>query len=485
MRAAIALSILCVSTAAQAWPLPARPAALPEPDPEPAPEPEPEPAPMPVPVVVEVPKPDELAERIDDLEERAKKLERNAHANDAIAERVKTLLPLVGSVPITAFIDVGAFAVSGNGSGIRSDFLHQHYPGYRNQIAGQWVFMGDPFTTAINTLGDPADTADSREVEHDAINSSGRPSMIVNSVGLAIGKHVANGVWISALAQLLPRSGPDVLQVDYAHIDYRPSQKYDFILETGKIDSVLGVEYRSQDAPSRIGVTPSLICRYTCGRPIGVDARLVRGRLGLSAAIVNGDNFEERFEAKPELKANKAPTIAGHVQWILPFGQGLELGASGAVGPQDNQPNLDIHQWHYGVDLKLTDLARFDIIAEFVQGRQQGSTTGDPAVDRMVGIERPACDVAQCLHYKGAYVFVDRRVNRWFTPYARFDWRDATHRHGGDFIYEANSIRATVGAHFEMTSRIIAKIEYDWNHELNVPSFPHDVITSSIVVATD
>src|SRR5439155_398587 len=57
------------------------------------------------------------------------------------------------------FVDVGAFAVAGNGSGIRSDIDHIYFPQYTGRIAGQWVFMGDPLSTAINSLGEPADTS--------------------------------------------------------------------------------------------------------------------------------------------------------------------------------------------------------------------------------------------------------------------------------------------------------------------------------------
>jgi hypothetical protein len=427
--------------------------------------------------------PEDLAGRLEELEAETRKLERLARDGARAREQVAAMswLPRY----ITAFIDVGAFAVGGNGSGIRSDSLHIHYPRYRNTVSGQWVFMGDPFSTAINSLGEPADTSSSRENTHDTIHSQGRPSLIVNALGLGISKTIAGGVSISALAELLPRPGPDHIDVPLAHIDYRPSDDIDLVISAGKIDSVLGVEYRVQDAPRRPGVTPSLICRYTCGRPLGIEARLVRGRLSTSAAITNGDSFDERFAPDDELKANQLPTVSGHVQWMLPLGQGLELGVSGMVGPQDRQPSLSVHQWHYGLDAKLRDLRHWNIAAELVQGRQQGRTSGDPARDRMLGIERPSCDLAQCLSYKGAYVLVDRRVNTWLTPYIRIDWRDAVLERGADFVYESHTLRTTTGVHLEITSRIVGKIEYTWIHELEVPQFPHDVITSSIVVSTD
>jgi hypothetical protein len=427
--------------------------------------------------------PDGLAERLEELEAAAReigRLERDvARARDQVA--ALSWLPRY----ITAFIDVGAFAVGGDGSGIRSDSLHLHYPRYKDTVSGQWVFMGDPFSTAINSFGEPADTASSREDPDDTINSQGRPSLIVNAVGLAISKAVTDRVSITALAELLPRPGPDRIDVPFAHIDYRPSPEIDLVISAGKIDSVLGVEYRTQDAPRRLGVTPSLICRYTCGRPLGVEARLAQGPATVGLAISNGDSFDERFSPDDQLKANKLPSLSAHVQWRLPVGRGLDIGVSAMLGPQDGQPSLSVYQWHYGFDAALKDLDRWDVVAEVVHGRLQGRTSAELAADAMAGLERARCDLARCLSYKGAYVLVDRRMTSRLTPYVRIDWRDAVLENGVDFVYESHTLRTTVGLHLEMTSRIVGKIEYTWNRELEAPPFPHDVITSSIVVSTD
>ncbi len=446
-----------------------QPVAPPPPAEQPAPPPPPEPTPAPPgPEVEPAPTPEELAARIQDLEQRQRALASDLHHT---REQLAGLQRF-----ITVFVDAGAFVVGGDGSGIRSDLDHIYYPQYAGRIPGQWVFMGDPLSTAINSLGEPADASDSRELTTDSLKSHGHPSLILNSLGLAVGKDVGHGFTVSGLAELLPRPGDSRLDVELAYISYRPLDALDLVIQAGKIDSVLGVEYRSQDAPRRLGVAPSLICRYTCGRPIGIEARLVRGALSTSASITNGDNFDERFEPETTLHANTVPTAAGHVQWTLPIGQGLEVGVSGAVGPQTNQSDLGVVQWHVGLDAKLTDLDRFDVTAELVEGHQPGKTLSPMA----------PCDLSPCLHYKGAYLLIDRRVNPHFVPYVRFDWRDAVHESGVQFVYESHVARATFGAHFEVTSRILAKIEYTYNRELdNIPQFPDDVLTSSLVVATD
>jgi hypothetical protein len=96
------------------------------------------------------------------------------------------------------------------------------------------------------------------------------------------------------------------------------------------------------------------------------------------------------------------------------------------------------------------------------------------------------CDIAPCLTYKGAYLLVDRRMNKGFTPYARVDWRSAVHIKGTEFVYESHTLRTTIGSQFEVKSGIIAKLEYTFNRELGgIPQFPNDVLTTSLVVSTD
>ncbi|HUS32594.1 MAG TPA: hypothetical protein VMZ53_29030 [Kofleriaceae bacterium] len=420
------------------------------------------------------PTPAELADEVDDLAQRQKKLERAQRTNDETRRELNRMKYLMRFINV--YVDVGAFAVAGDGSGIRSDVGHVYYPEYMGKVPGQWVFMGDPLSTAINSQGEPSDTSSSREIAVDTVNSEGHPSVIVNAVGLSIGKDLTHDIAVASLTQLMPRVTSNVLDVQLAEILYRhPVGDGNLRVSAGKIDSVLGIEYRAQDAPVRLGVSPSLICRYTCGRPLGVRAQLVEGAISVSATMTNGNNFQALFEHDSKLKANAAPTASAHVQYLLPVGQGLEVGVSGALGPQDNQPHIDVTQWHIGFDAKLTDLHGFDAAAEYVQGEQEGQTTG-----------MAECDAAPCLTYKGAYLLVARRVQAWVTPYARIDWRDAVHTDGARFVYESHTVRGTVGAHFEMTSRILAKVEYTWNHELgNIPQFANDIVTSSLVVATD
>jgi hypothetical protein len=418
-----------------------------------------------------VPAPADLAADIDDLYERQHALERAQRKDDATREQVKSLLPVLRF--ITAFVDVGAFAVAGDGSGIRSDIGHIYFPKYAGRVGGEWVFMGDPLSTAVNARGEPSDTANSRSIDRDTINSHGRPSVLVNSLGIGLTKAVRRDVVLRALAELLPRPGQDRVSVEIAAVDLRPYDDRNVTISIGKVDSVLGVEYRDQDPNRRLSVTPSLINRYLSGRPLGVRAQYETDHANLSAALTNGDSFQTQFEAKDELKSNRLPTLSLHAQVRLHgIGDGLEAGVSFALGPQDRQTSVDVLQWHTGVDARL-HAGPWTATAEYVQGAKQGQT------------EMLPCDVTECLRYKGAYLLADRRIGR-LRPYIRLDWRSAVHTSGTAFVYESHVWRSTLGVQWAVTSKILAKAEYVINRELDgIPQFPDDILTTSLVVATD
>ena len=95
----------------------------------------------------------------------------------------------------------------------------------------------------------------------------------------------------------------------------------------------------------------------------------------------------------------------------------------------------------------------------------------------------PACDVAPCLDYQGAYGLLGWRATNWLMPYARVDWRDALHRSGASFVYVSQLVRVTGGLRLELGSAVVVKAEYTLDRELGpIPQFDNDVFTSSLVV---
>ena len=392
-------------------------------------------------------------------------------------------MPLTGR--ITGYVDFGFFSVAGDGRGIRTDLGHQALPEYEGVVPDSWVFLGDPLASTVNSRGEAADLSESRAITFDPIHNGGEPSFILNTVNLAVFAGVGDDVTINAAVDFLPRgrnvSDPDgvalgdYLDVKLGYVEYRLDVAgTELSLSAGKFDSVLGYEYRIQDAPNRISVTPSLICRYICGHPLGLKARwqaLDEGALALNVALTNGSHFTESFDFADEIDMNAGKTVAGRLSYRLPVGAGIELGASGAYGSQDAQPELSVPQWHYGFDLHA-ELGDLNFTAEFVQGEAEG--------DDLPG--EPPCSGAPCLEYIGGYALAGYRVTGWLMPYARADFRKALHTSGASFVYYSKAMRGTGGFRFDLGTNLIAKVEYTHVAELDpVPTFSNDVFTSSLV----
>jgi hypothetical protein len=438
------------------------------------------------------PKPEEAARRLEALEQKNEELRaeldqlRSDHDFDA--ERIEKLMPLSGR--FTGYVDFGFFFVGGDGSGIRNDIGHERLPEYAAtsslaEIPDSWVFMGDPLSTAINSRGEPADTGESRAITFDPVDSKGKSSFILNSLNLSLFAGIGEDLTLNGSVDFVPRgrdvSDPDgaalgdFIDVKLAYAEYiAPFERFKLSLFAGKFDSVLGFEYRSQDAPDRLTVTPSLVCRYTCGRPLGLKARgtFFGDHLTLNVSGTNGTHFSEGFPFHDEIDSNQWKTLAGRLSSRTGEGTGLEVGVSGAFGAQDRQDDDAVHQWHYGVDLNL-DWHDILVTGEFVQGRAPGAT--EPG--------QRNCGLAPCIRYKAAYGLLGYRLFNWLTPYARVDWRDALHESGESFVYISQLVRGTGGLRFEVGTNVIIKAEYTVNRELGIiPQFANDVFTSSMVI---
>lgn len=402
---------------------------------------------------------------------------------DYLDEQVKALLPV--KARLSGYLDVGFFWVDGDGSGLRSDFGHVAFPEY-SDVPQSWVFMGDPLSTMINGRGDPAETAESRAIVFDAVGNQGAASFIVNSLNVQLFTGIGDSASVHSSFDLAPRSRDvsdadglflgDFLDVKLAYLTYRPPvDAVALEVQVGKFDSVVGREYRVSESPDRTTVAPSLICRYLCGRPVGVKARarVAGDRLVANVSVTNGSHFWEGFTFADEVDSNDTPTVAGRLSYDLPIPgvDTLELGVSGAIGAQDAHTDNDLLQWHIGGDL-LVKVADLEFTAEFVRGKAEGASS-----------TTPECDVAACLDYDGAYGLVAYRISNNLIPYARVDWRDALHRAGASFVYVSKLWRATAGLRVEVGEHLIFKADYTVNRELGrIPQFANDLFTSAMIV---
>ncbi len=433
--------------------------------------------PLEAPAAAEAPAPPSLEERLAKLEEELAATLAKLNATDKRVEWLRKL-----PVHFSGYLDFGFFFVEGDGSGVRQDLTHQ-VKRYQGQILDSWVLVGDPLSTTINSRGDVADTGASRAIRFDPIASGGRPTFLVNAANLALQADITDGLTVYSSVDLLIRdrnvSNPaasvgDYFDVKLAYAHYQLGFDWaHFDVYAGKIDSVLGVEYRRQDSDTRLTVTPSLICRYTCGRPVGLRANgaFLDDRLGVSVSVTNGSNVIDGFPfSNDAVDFNRFKTVSGKLAWRFPIDKGVEIGVSGAYGPQDRQPDDSVMQWHYGFHL-LATIRDFEGAAEFVTGRALGKST---PVDG-------TCGAAPCLFYRGMYAQLGWHATNWLVPYARFDWRAAEHRLGFQYAYESYVVRTTVGLRLQPLDHFILKAEYTVNTETWPFDFPDNVFTSSLV----
>jgi len=443
------------------------------------------------PVAPPAPTPDATARAVHELERENQALRDRVDSLEAEQElrgqQIDQLLPLSGR--LSGYVDFGFFVVGGNGAGTRSDVGNLIFPEYAGIVPGSWVFLGDPLSTAVNSRGEPADTGVSRAFPVDTIDSGGVPTFLVNTLALGLEVDAGDAFTLSARVAFLPRAHAperdagldDHIAVDLAYVRWQASwERADVRVFAGKAFSMLGIEYRTAEAPDRITVTPSLICRYTCGRPIGVQVRSdwLDRRLQANLGLSNGTHFVDAFAFHDELDENVFKTLAGRVAWRFPVGRGIELGASGAVGAQDEQPDESLVQWHYGLDLRI-DWKAFLLEAEWVKGRAPGA--GGPEVGDGPDVD---CALAPCLRYRGAYGLLAWSASPRLLPYVRVDWRDALHRDGARFVYRSDGLRLTAGVRVRLSTYVAAKLELVSNHELgDLPSFDNDLVTSSLLIS--
>jgi hypothetical protein len=392
---------------------------------------------------------------------------------------------IVGRQPrviVGGYIDIGFFAVQGNGSGIIRDQANAYFPQYGGQYG--WVFLGDILAPAVNTRGEVASLGDATGAEprFDSIHAGGAPSFIANEVNLNLTSGLGPSAIATASVNFTPRSGSnfslgDVFDVDIAQLEWMPGRQQKTSIFVGKVDSVLGIEYRERKSNQRYGITPSLIARYTTGTAVGIKARSKFGPddlLVLAGAVTNGSFTQEMFHFYDEIDTNLGKTLSGRVSLHPPIPVDMELGGSGSWGAQDRSPNSDGKMWFAGVDYTLR--TRYaDLKAQWLKGHSPGDATNG-----VYGLN---------LH-GGGYVEVDGFILPHLGVLARGEYRDAfvwlgdaTTALTANRAYITKSWRATGGVHVSFSDRIVLKAEYLWNGEYDgVPHIPDNVFTSSLVL---
>jgi hypothetical protein len=383
-------------------------------------------------------------------------------------------------VTVGGYVDFGFFVPQGDGSGIVRDSGNLIFPEYAGRYG--WVFLGDLLAPTVNSRGEVADVGDAAgSVRFDSINSRGAPGFIANELNLTLTSALAESVLGTASVNFVPRTGSDFalgdfIDIDLAQIEWVLTDSGNTSLFVGKTESLLGVEYRDRKSPSRFGITPSLLARYTTAPALGIKLRTKLGPqdfLVLAGAVTNGSNTTEQFHFFDEIDSNAAKTGSGRIGVRLPFPFELELGFSGALGAQDRARGSDGNMWFWGPDL-LAALGPVELKGQFLKGRSPG---------------RPGDQVYGLRLDGGGYLEGDWMITPWLGVMARGEYRDAfvwlgdaDVADGANRAYLTRSWRATGAARVVFNDRIVLKAEYLRNGEYGgIPAIKNDVFTSSLV----
>jgi hypothetical protein len=407
------------------------------------------------------PDPQVLADRLQELEAKLVMAEQSRKAR----------FP----VKISGFGDVGAFATQGDGTGWRRDAGHVMFPD-RGDYA--WVFYGDLLATTVNTRGDVADLGDSPGIDRfDSISSNGSPTFLVNELNVRVDAGLSSRALFTSSLNFTPRSGGnfrlgDAVDADLVQLEWMPTASGKHSLFVGKVDSVIGVEYKTRRAHQRFGITPSLLARYTTGTAVGIKGRskLFDDHVVLAAAITNGSFGTEQFHFFSEIDSNSFKTLSGRASFRLPIGTGgtFEVGASGQYGTQDGTPDGAGAMWFYGAEAEL-ELQRLAVKAAWMKGKAPGDEV----------TMTYSLDLKQ-----GGYVETNFLLTSVIGLLARAEFRDAEVAESRERLYITKNWRATAGMRFTLSPNAVIKAEYLHNGSYGgVPNIPDDVVTTSAVLA--
>jgi hypothetical protein len=401
----------------------------------------------------------ELATKVQELEDKL-----------AAMQRPKTQFP----IKVTGYGDIGLFATQGDGTGFRRDAGHDVFP-TRSEFG--WVFYGDLLATQINSRGDVADLGQAPGVDRfDSVHSGGKLTFLVNELNLSITAGLGPTALFTSSVNFTPRTGNDFrlgdsFDVDLAQLEWMPTDDGKTSIFVGKVDSVIGIEYKTRKSPQRFGITPSLIARYTVGTAVGVKARTVMlgDHLVLAAAVTNGSFGTEQFHFFQETDSNNFKTLSGRAGIRLQLGSStVEFGPSGQWGTQDGVPDNGGKMWFAGIDAEIS-MPRLDIKAQWLKGK----APGDDA-NMTYGLDLK----------NGGYLEADLLVTPTIGVLGRAEFRDAEVRQGMERLYITKNWRATAGLRLLFSPNAMVKAEYSHNGEYGgMPGIKDDVVTTSAVMA--
>jgi hypothetical protein len=382
---------------------------------------------------------------------------------------------------LNGYLDIGFADAQGNGTSfVAGD----------TRVPADYVV--DTFATAVNSRGDVASTQTDRYTNGflpRQMGMGGRPSFLINNLNQDLRYSSADErLMVFARAQVLPRytdAGNETrLFVEQAFARVVPFAALEMALTVGKFDSVFGIEYLDNPSTVRVGVTPSLIARYTTGQCVGAKLlyRLhipaLASSISVNASASNGGTQVESLQPV-DISLTGRPVLAGRLGYELglPRWQ-IKLGGSVLHGPRNDQRDSNVHQTNWGLDARIY-VAGLSLSGEWIYFEEEPGTgakfTGNGTHDFASGFE-----------VRGFYVQAAYRLPIAFetitgiTIYARAEQRRA--RFDGYPLIESR--RLTPGVHLDLGHNVALKGEWLFNREgAGALSVANDVRTVSSVLS--
>jgi hypothetical protein len=380
---------------------------------------------------------------------------------------------------IDGYVDVGFAKAQGNGTSFA--------PNDQSVPADYGV---DTFAPAVNSRGDVASTNSNGRFVNGflprSVGIGGNASFLLNTLDVDF-KYTppATPLMVFSRVQFLPRftgSGDDTrVYVEQAFGRLVPFDGQELAVSVGKFDSVFGIEYLDNEANIRTGVTPSLVARYTTGQSIGaklfyrLQIEPLQSAVSLNVAATNSGNFVESLQP-PDASLSGEPVGAGRLGYELNTrGIQAKLGASGMIGPRNDQPQQGAHQKTYGFDARVA-VAGVYLNAEYVH-IDEGE--GGPKTTSLGNFPISSTFSARGGYLQLAYALpIAIGALRKLTVYGRYDRRHAWFEGFTPITVD----RFTGGLRADLWEAILLKVEYLDNRELaGAPTVANNVFTSSLV----
>jgi hypothetical protein len=384
------------------------------------------------------------------------------------------------ALQITGYVDLGFARAQGDGTS---------FPAGDTRLPADYGV--DTFATAVNSRGDVASTdAHGRLVNGflpRSVGINGRASPLINTVDFDFRYNVpAAPLMFFSRLQLLPRfsaSGDDTRPLlEQAFARLVPFDSQELALAVGKFDSVVGIEYLDNEANIRIGVTPSLLARYTTGQSLGAKAfyrvqiPAAWSAISLNVAATTSGSFVDSLQP-PDVSQTGMPVGSGRLGYELNLPRfQMKLGGSGLYGPRNDQTERNVRQRILAGDVRLALLGIY-LNAEYVRVDEDEGHGG-----KITGLG--TFMIPSGFHERGYYaqlaygLVVDVGPLHKITAYGRYERRHAWFQGFTPLLVD----RVTAGLRVDLWEALIVKGEMLINRELEgSPTVPNNVQTLSVV----